>query len=207
MLLQEIYDTDVIGRGGSAEVTSSIEEPGTVTKKVTKGARGFNRVPFPSVRAIERDGYYEFIKMLQRSDRAASNPYLPRIYDVRIKPEPEPHLEVDMERLHKLDTISDEEARVIGNQLFDGFDRLRKAHDRRYVTLDPKEALVEFVGRAVQGSSQLMSAVQDPQFKQAVMFVKNLVRKRLSRFDVIKENLMVRRGRHVPQLVLLDPVG
>ena len=55
---------------------------------------------------------------------------------------------------------------------------------------------------------RLIDNIKDPNLKQAVMFIKSVLRQNTRFFtDVHDENIMVRRGRHAPQLVFTDPLG
>lgn len=203
-----------VGSGNYASAWSTTSEPGTVRKIITDRSD------------LNDDAYFQYVRTITKNERLSKNPYFPKIYDVQVIRDknfelPSHSYYVDMERLHKLSTLSDEEALTIGRNLFDGFDSwMNQTLDGQTVWKTPMKGVVGYLRHLVakrRYSSgvrtrtsvvRLIDNVKDPNLKQAVMFIKSVLRQNDRFFtDVHNENIMVRRGRHAPQLVFTDPLG
>ena len=227
--------------GAFATVYSDTGEPGTVRKVVQTGSKH-----------PKEDPYFRFIQMITRNQRFSGNPYLPKIYDVQVRRTDkgaglnEYVYYVDMERLHPLDTLSEEEANMIGEQIIDNWNawanqRFDPGRDKR----DPgnpltrkqrrggkmyhgpekyKTALFSFFknlhmrkpyppvnpvsGEKVPSTFRNIDKITDSNLKQALLFIREIMRTDSSIFnDMHAGNIMVRRGRGIPQLVITDPVA
>lgn len=207
MLLEELQPI-LIGTGGAANVYSTEVEPGTVRKVVISR----NGTPFGTETTLKRDGYFRFVKMLQKKNRK-DNPYFPQIYDVQINKLGDKKFSytVEMERLYPFSDISDREAEVIGNRIFGDFDRLRSSYYRKDVHKgDAKVFLQHILENLISFPDKyadMMANIIDKDFFQAVMLLRHMVRVGLAQSDIIEDNLAVRRSPYGAQLVLLDPVG
>ncbi|KKK65684.1 hypothetical protein LCGC14_2971680, partial [marine sediment metagenome] len=196
-----------IGAGNYASAWSTKTEPGTVRKVVTDISDPTN------------DAYFQYVRMITKNERLSKNPYFPKIYDVQVVKDklfdlPTYSYYVDMERLHSMSTLNDEEALTIGRNLIDGFDSWRnQTHEGTKMYSNPAKALVGYIMRMVSPrflakGNRLLDNIKDPNLKQALMFIKSVLRQNDRFFtDVHNENIMVRRGRHAPQLVFTDPLG
>ena len=190
-----------VGAGNYASAWSTTSEPGTVRKVITDISDPTN------------DAYFQYVRTITKNERLSKNPYFPKIYDVQVVrdknfDQPAYSYYVDMERLHKLGTLSDEEVLTIGRNLIDGFESWRNQTNS-----DPEKALIGYFRQIVSGrftakGRRLLDNIKDPNLKQALMFIKNVLRQNDRFFaDVHDENIMIRRGRHAPQLVFTDPLG
>ena len=195
---------DRLGAGMYATAFSSEQEPGTV-RKISNPR---------TIDTIEKDAYLNYIKMISENDRFTSNPYFPKIYDVQVKklttkddnarPWEMYVYAVDMERLQKYDSLSNEEALMLGEKMFNDFKGI--AHDmieKKTVEIDdgarlafanplPKDrgrekrnaytwytgVLVDFIHYAITGGSKHPSMTttiyKDPELKKAVMLLRSL---------------------------------
>ncbi|KKL55667.1 hypothetical protein LCGC14_2253120 [marine sediment metagenome] len=198
-----------IGKGNYASAWSTATEPGTVRKVVSDRSN------------LSRDAYFQYIRKITKNERLSKNPYFPKIYDVQVVRDknfdlPSHSYYVDMERLHALDTLSDEEVLTIGRKLIDGFDSwMNQTLNGQKMYSDPQQALVSyFIQLLVKKSSyssksgRLLDNIKDSNLKQALMFIKSVLRQEIGFFtDAHAANIMIRRGRHAPQLVFTDPLG
>lgn len=196
--------TEQVGDEGSyATAYSSKTEPGTIKKVVQQSD-------------IRNDAYYHYIQTLAKNQRYTANPYFPKIFDIHVYEDllGTHSYVVEMERLHPLNSLSDEEVWTIGRNLFDGFDNF--AH-RVQPTSDAIAKLITHImsGRFYPSKNKPGSArhrmidnVKDPKLKQALLLIRDLYRKNRNYFiDTHTDNIMVRRGRFTPQLVLTDPIA
>ena len=209
-----VFDTgehEMIGKGSFAKAFSDPQEPGTVRKIIGPITRNW----------FLSDSYYKYVEMLAQNDRFLSNPYFPKIYDVQVKSFDRNGREmyayaVDMERLHDYKkgdaALSDEEAEIIGNMMFYDFDKqIRKGTQKTFGLATALMVLITDVFRETsRNKHNVMTKIKDPEFKKALLLLKNLRLKQEVRgsmaFDIHEGNIMIRRGRGIPHLVLTDPV-
>lgn len=180
------------------------KRPGTVLK-VGK----FYDSPF-------EDGYLSFVQSILKANRSASNPYLPRIYSVKIyraKPVKAKDGEmytpmggqyvIEMERLHKLDELSKEELIAIAERIFPQWDEQGNEHHQL-------SALLRAIGRAAQGKPELKQ-IKDRQLVRALALIHNIEKRKRNISDIEMDmhggNYMVRRTPVGPQLVIIDPLA
>jgi hypothetical protein len=214
---------DVVGVGAGVfgAAHSSKTEPGTVRKIVM--ARSTDP------KNLKDDAYFQYVKTITKNERLSVNPYLPKIYDVGVsKRQGDPSIAgderlyyyVDMERLHHLEDLSEEEIDLVAGRAFydwedwkskrKSFTNKAKAYEGPHRNF---EALVDYfieLGFTLKsrGERRMIDNIKDPSLKQAILFVKQIVRSRNDfRTDMHRNNVMVRRGPHAPQLVLTDPVA
>lgn len=212
-------DQEFIGGGLFGNAFSTPQEPGTVRKVV--GPRH------------KLDSYFHYVQFISKNERFTSNSYFPKIFDIQVKkfPDKRTHVTryqyayaVDMERLHEFNTLSQKEARMLGNRIFYNFDEIAVGKDARKnlgSDMDWKKALITLIGRVVEWgadrTSRYTTSIKDVQFKKAVMLLQGLHRKAWvgrndpggmgsMAFDLHKGNIMVRRGPGGPHLVITDPV-
>ena len=197
-----------VGSGNYASAWSTTTEPGTVRKVIT------------DISDLNNDAYFQYVRTITKNERLSKNPYFPKIYDVQVVKDknfdlPSHSYYVDMERLHKLGTLSDEEALTIGRNLIHGFDSWmnQTTSTGQKMYSDPEKALIGYLRQPVSKrfsakGNRLLDNIKDPNLKQALMFIKSVLRGNTRFFtDIHNENIMVRRGRHAPQLVFTDPLG
>ena len=207
-------DQEEIGSGMYATAFSTPEEPGTVRKIVG---------PFDN---IKDDAYFRYIKMMAGNDRMSSNPYFPKIFDIQVRRFYRKDFTgkvnlsvryiyaVDMERLLPFESLSQEEARMLGNKMFYDFERQTKPIRHKAGSGDPSEPRDHFEGLDTMITAvfddwfreRFLTIIKDSRFKQAVMLIRKLETDENIAMDIHSENIMIRRGVGGPQIVITDPV-
>lgn len=226
-------DHKELGSGMFGAAFSTPTEPGSVRKVVG---------PI-DVTKLEYDAYFQYVTALTKNDRTMSNPFFPRIFDIEVREYQQKSKHktdysdyvyaVDMERLHEFATLSEEEAKTIGHNLFHDFERIavirKEPQPAPEIQAVPhphafREAIInllmdvvssgagQFGGHARdriagrRGSARRV-LIKDPKLKQAVMLI-NRIRRRGGFFnDISRHNIMVRRSRGAPQIVFTDPLA
>lgn len=207
-------DQEEIGSGMYATAFSTPEEPGTVRKLVGP------------LDKLENDAYFKYVKMLTENDRMSSNPYFPKIFDIQVRRFYRKNFTgkvnlsvkymyaVDMERLLPFESLSQKEARMLGNKMFYDFERQTKPIRYRAGSGDPSEPRNYFEGLETMITEvfddwfreRLLTSIKDSRFKQAVMLIRKLETDESIAMDIHSENIMIRRGVGGPQIVITDPV-
>lgn len=172
--------------------------PGTVLK-VGK----FHGTPFD-------DGYLSFVQAVLRNNRSAGNPYLPRIYSVKIyRPETKSGEEplrggqyfVEMERLYKMRELRPEELMAIGSKIFGSWND------------DENEPwqLARYLGRAIAGDKMILGDIKDRKLLQALSMIHGIEKRKRHisdiQLDMHEGNIMFRRTNVGAQLVITDPLA
>lgn len=203
-----------IGSGMFATAFSTPEEPGTVRKIVGP------------IDDLKKDAYFKYIEIMAKNDRMSANPYFPKIFDIQVRRFYRKDFTgkvnlgvkymyaVDMERLLRFDSLSQEEARVLGNKMFNDFERQTKPIRYKAGSGDRSEPRNYFEGLESMITivlddwfrSRLTTAIKDSRFKQAVMLIMKLEKDDNIAMDIHSENIMLRRGPGGPQIVITDPV-
>lgn len=146
MLLTEIIDPkfrNVKSRSGqNQKINQMVGDTEDDSVEGTVGTGAFGRVMkpknLPDGQVIkygkvlfgnpEKDGYLNFLKLLSKSDRMASNPYLPRVYNVKVVDDKQYYAVI--EELVDLKDMSEDELKVIGDKAFGDLDQaMRKYQD------------------------------------------------------------------------------
>jgi len=171
--------------------------PGTVLK-VGK----FHATPF-------EDGYLSFVQAVLRNNRSAGNPYLPRIYSVKVyRPKSKDGEElrggqyfVEMERLYKMRDLRPEELMAIGSRIFKSWND------------DENEPwqLARYLGRACRGDRMILDDIKDKKLLQAISMVHGIEKRKRNISDIELDmhdgNIMFRRTNVGAQLVITDPLA
>lgn len=190
--------------GAYAAAYEHKKRPGTVLK-IGK----FHDSPF-------EDGYLSYVQSILKANRSAGNPYLPRIYGIkvyRMKPIKGSDGEmftprggqyvVEMERLYKLTELSKEEITAIAEKIFDNWDNW--GDERRQVY-----NLVRKLDRAVKRHEEL-GQIKDRQLVRALAIIHNIEKRKRNisdiELDMHEGNYMFRRTNVGPQLVITDPLA
>lgn len=179
----------------------------------------------------EDDGYVNWLNQVTKDKRAASNPYLPRIYKVQFVDDDQ--FIVFMEELEDFDTLSNAELAAIGRRAFGNIEMLKtlidfapkhmvefyqdnivkygRIKDEDFRTLRLKTNEEEFIKAAFPKLLENIihdvvdpNIVKDPQLKEALQYVADAPRGSL---DLHLGNVMVRRGPYGAQLVITDPLS
>ena len=205
-----------LGTGSFATVIAQHNKPGVVLKMGT-------------ATSVKSDAYYQYITRVIKNERAASNPYLPRVY--RVKQYMQTTYVIEMERLDRFEHLDNEELLAIGDKMFFNFEeevrtRIRnskgmtgRTKQRRNHMIDIKinisderkhyqveNCLLEKL-QDVFGDGGDVVNIRDPKLKEAVMIVKNAMSVNDSLLDIEARNIMIRRTSTGPQLVITDPIA
>lgn len=207
-------DQEEIGSGMYAEVFSTSQEPGTVRKISTE-----------PVGNLKHDAYFQYVSMIAKNDRMSSNPYFPKVFDIQVRSfyrkdySNKVNLGIeyvyaaDLERLLPFNSLSSEEARILGNKMFYDFEK--KYRPGRNVSgatkINYRDELTDRIDDTFDKyiwSSQFATVIKDRYYKQALILIKGMINKQGSQMqtDMHSENVMIRRGPGGPQIVITDPV-
>jgi len=209
-------DQEEIGSGMYATAFSTQQEPGTVRKMVLDPNHD-----------LKTDGYFQYVNMIAKNDRMTGNPYFPRIFDIQVRSfyrkdftgkenlGIEYVYAVDMERLLRFDSLSSEEARMLGNKMFYDFEKTYRP-GRTISGADKVDYRWELSGRIedtfmgkgpYQTADNTATIIKDKYYKQAIMLIKGMISKSdVMTQDMHDENIMIRRGPGGPHVVIIDPV-
>lgn len=216
-----------LGTGYFARVTTTDDEPGTVHKTPHDYEWNLETDAYYQ--------YVKMIVTNERLSQNPFFPKIYDV-EVIEHPEGTKTYTIDMERLHPFNSLSQEESVVIGTHLFEGFDTLVSLHKRHNMLFSDEEGIAagksiitprklllnsltlplrtKLVYNPGTNSSieaphlQLRVNVKNSHLKQAMLFLKKLVASNPSFYiDIHDQNIMVRRGPHLPQLVFTDPIA
>jgi hypothetical protein len=187
----------VLGTGVFGTAIEHGNSPGEVTK-----------VSRP-IQSLKHDGYFRYLTTILRSQRLQDNPYLPKIYKIKIykSVDGEYFYIVKMEKLHNIKNASTKELEAINDRIWNELpDHSRKDwHEdkdalRYYVT--------DYLERVISNPN-LAANIKDDDFRQALAFVKKAQTNGSSNrnLDLHDGNVMLRRTSVGAQLVLTDPLS
>lgn len=198
---------EFIGKGRLGSVYKHKKRPGTVLK--------VGRLPF----GVDEDGYLAYLMAIFKNNRMASNPYFPRVYDLRIidhsksRSMSDDEYVAEIEELYSFDDLSPDELNAIGDKIFHDWQGIK---DRNYI-VDRSSDLSSNLAVTIQSmlanrsDDEFLSQVRDKHFIQAIAIISNISKKAGGKTgiypDIVTQNLMVRRTPVGPQLVLSDPLG
>jgi len=181
-------DLEKLGSGGFATEYADKDDP----QKVIKG----------SGRTFMRDGYTAFLEALSKNPKMQSNPYFPHFSNIQIfknknKLWPTKAYVVEMERLHKIDTLRQEEQDAMKENLFGEFYQ------------GPKWPVSRIVQHVISQSGEFATPeyVKDKNLIKAEKLVKQISKHNDVQLDLQPSNFRIRRGRFMPQVVIRDQRG
>lgn len=189
---------DKLGGGAFADVYQHKNRPGMVMKV---GVIGHGR-----------DGYYAFLNHIFRNQRMQSNPYLPRVYNIKtyqVKPNRVEYV-IELERLDTLMSTDAEGIQNMGHRLFKDYDSLKAAYlgglPKEYVDeVEERDAFTALISHVMKKQLSI-THVQDKKFREACAIVGNIAKKTGHIVDMHSGNAMIRRTSVGPQLVITDPL-
>ena len=185
----------VIGHGAYSTAVQTQRDPNNVLK-ISRGTSDLNEDP-----------YYLYLSRIASSERAVTNPFIPRVYQVKVyettdKVHPYFYI-VKMEKLEKLETLSSVELIEMITTLTKA--RMTNRFKMMVGTYNAPEALKAYSHD--QLIVMLVDKVRREKIKnpelQAAM---DLAASTGMDFDITRHNIMVRPTPTGPQLVLADPV-
>jgi hypothetical protein len=164
---------------------------------------------------LDYDPYYQYVKAIEPI--MDSNPYVPRVYDVKLYRDQQGYIKPDytMEKLVDGETLPKKLIYSMGVRMF-GSDDWFNINDRmtiRYLdNTDLWKRLAKIINMSIEtypanSFSNLSFKNFDPNLLQLIALIKRLIiRVPHTESDVHANNIMVRMGK-TPQLVLTDPIG
>jgi hypothetical protein len=166
---------------------------------------------------LDYDPYYQYVKAIEPI--MDSNPYVPRVYDVKLYRDQQGYIKPDytMEKLVDGETLPKKLIYSMGVRMF-GSDDWFKIHDRKIINYedfdntDLWKRLAKIINMSIEtypanSFSNLSFKNFDPNLLQLIALIKRLIiRIPNTEIDVHMKNIMVRMGK-TPQLVLTDPIG
>jgi len=186
----------VLGHGQYASAITTNKEPQNA-RKISRGT--------PDLR---QDAYYAYVGRIAADPKAEANPYIPKIYQVKVYETTSPNPEskyfyiVYMERLYHLDQLGPQELiqeilRITKSKLTNRF-RAALGQDvtGQLQTLEKGKLIELFVDKIRE------LKIKDPQMQAAM----KLAQSTGMLMDITKHNIMFRRTDKGIQVVLADPV-
>jgi hypothetical protein len=164
---------------------------------------------------LDYDPYYQYVKAIEPI--MDSNPYVPRVYDVKLYRDQQGYIKPDytMEKLVDGETLPKKLIYSMGVRMF-GSDDWFNINDRmtiRYLdNTDLWKRLAKIINMSIEtypanSFSNLSFKNFDPNLLQLIVLIKRLIiRIPNTENDTHAKNIMVRMGK-TPQLVLTDPIG
>jgi hypothetical protein len=163
------------------------------------------------------DGYYAYINRLMSLKDENDNPYLPQIYNANVvKPKRgAPYFELDMEKLSPWPDLSEDELLTIFSRALDvevnsmgQFSQLvgRKGIPPKDVIMND---LLRYLTKTLKDPNHKDikgNSIKDPQLIEAINIIRYLEKTGYGE-DLHAGNIMVRRTKYGPQLVLTDPLS
>jgi hypothetical protein len=164
---------------------------------------------------LDYDPYYQYVKAIEPI--MDSNPYVPRVYDVKLYRDQQGYIKPDytMEKLVDGETLPKKLIYSMGVRMF-GSDDWFNINDRmtiRYLdNTDLWKRLAKIINMSIEtypanSFSNLSFKNFDPNLLQLIALIKRLIiRVPHTESDVHANNIMVRMGT-TPQVVLSDPIS
>jgi hypothetical protein len=213
-----------IGNGLYADVYEPENDPGSVDKVAKPGG----------IQSLSKDGYYQYLETISKNSRMQNNPFFPKVYKLETfkdknatYPYNEYTYEVNLEKLHPLKSLSAEEAIRLGRNLFTDFDVKLKERKKEYGVYKHKPSptdpdreerreqtvhamaiptLADCFDHALAAHTPV-TTIKNSHLKQAILLIRNVIKRAGGSPDLHSGNLMVRRGPFEPQIVITDPVS
>lgn len=160
-----------------------------------------------SLSSDNKDAYLNYLDVVMKSDRMASNPYLPRVYKVKRYNQDLGHTDyvVKMEPLSPLLALEIEDLIAIWRKAFGQDSSPPTIGDPFELVHDLANMLSSYIyyRKPVDG----MVKIVDKQLLQAIAIISNLRKRGGGVLDLHAENIMARRTSIGPQLVITDPLS
>ena len=163
------------------------------------------------------DGYYAYINKLMSLKDQNDNPYLPQIYNANIvKPKRgAPYFELDMEKLSPWKDLEEDELLTIFSRALDvqlnSVEEFRQLVGRKGVPYKDIiiEELLRYITKTISDQNYKDikgNSIKDSQLIEAINIIRYLQKTGYGE-DLHAGNVMVRRTKYGPQLVLTDPLS
>lgn len=218
MRLNEIFDTKITDRKISGKFDKEKLERNKMEQLFSTDSGSFGWVkpdsdPFMVKKRphkirdnLSDDAYYTYIKTVVDDKLAHSNPYFPRVYDIKtFKDSNNKQLySIKLEKLFKLDEISIKELKMLLNRCFKNLDELTKQIYKVTSFNDEKALYYIIIEKYINNINNL----KDDNLIKAINIIETIRRSGYNEFnwDLHSGNLMARRTSKGPQLVIIDPL-
>lgn len=152
------------------------------------------------------DAFMLYALLLKKYNLAESNPFFPRIYDIKIyyDNENKKSLKYNIEKLEDLHRLSWEDVRIIYQNIFQKDYELKSPRD-----FSLKEAeigfIVDQIGYRIDNRGQ-PTLIKNKKLIEACDFIKKIMIKYKRQNDITEQNIMFRRTARGAQLVITDPL-
>lgn len=161
----------------------------------------------------DMDGYYAYINAVKDIRDETHNPFLPQIYNVkRVESTNNSYLLVTIERLYDIKLLEADELRRVFENLIDRTipdDEVKHLPMVRLYVRDYNsnltEAWIELIVYLLRDKLPDFK-IQNPQLIEAMAIVKKLMSYGYTN-DLHGSNIMIRRTKYGPQLVITDPLA
>lgn len=174
-----------IGQGAFGSVFSHKNRPNSVIK-VGRAYEADN----------QRDGYLNYIESILINDRMSSNPYFPRVYN--LKTYKNGSYVIEVEKLQRLDQFDIEMLHAAGRQMFTHWPETNQMD-----SFNAARRISEMIWDALTHTNY----VKDEQLKQALYLIKLIHRTKKAGLDINSNNVMGRQTSYGLQVVLSDPLA
>ena len=217
--LMKTPDYKALGHGMYASAYASEKDPGGVEKIANPNM----------IDSLKKDAYFQYISKLAERQKSASNVYFPKIFNLKVYRgrDGKYTYNVNIEKLLPLDSLSTEEISMIGEYLFKDFIEGWNQHmkgmledmdmspeeQKRFLDTERERNLfLQYFCLLLHDcitEKRMRLQIKDPKLIEAVRTIKQVldVNKKLFLADIHPENIMVRRGPFIPQIVFTDPVS
>lgn len=196
----------VLGSGLYANVIQNDNHPNEVTKISN------------AIDSLSKDGYFLFLTSIVKNERLQSNPYLPKIYNIKIykNADSKYYYVLTMEKLFPVRQLNDHEVEAILDRAFHIKGSKKSGNHNQS---DPMRILLTSIDSALMApkefyldsvknqSANSMTNIKDPSLKQALMIIKKFIRDDKAINDIHDGNVMFRRTSVGAQLVITDPLS
>ena len=166
-----------------------------------------------------KDGYLSYLQSILHNDRVSSNPFLPRIYSIKVYKYPSTEdrewrggqYVVQMEKLRPIDELSIEQLEALGEHLFKDWEKLAPKGNAMTPAYYAQRLLYTISMATSTRNPRYTRALKDKKLLQAVAMISNLGRSKKDHteieFDLHAGNFMYRVTPVGPQLVITDPLA
>lgn len=181
---------------GSFGTAYDIDSPKRLNQ-VTKVGQGGN-LRDAGVDNIAEDGYLMYLKCVYDYEQAGnSNPYFPRIHDLKIRKNEHDgaiSYRANIEKLYEYET-----EKIEGNE-----DLMLAMYDHMFHRTDDHPDIIHALNMVRYGKHNI---IKDPELKEAIIIIDGIIEKGNFSCDLYPQNLMWRITGTMPHLVFTDPIA
>lgn len=155
----------------------------------------------PVVNLEKNDGYFSYIKKIVDDDLASSNPYFPRVYDIKTFTDSfgEQRYRIQLEKLISLDDIDEKDLYHLMARSFPNFKINFKEN---------KYNLNDTIDDYLNNRHKFNTESVDPHLISALEVINKVIKSNPNfSDDLTKDNMMARRTSFGYQLVFVDPIS